>query len=91
VSLSDALKLSDARVYLADPEGIALNSVDKFNLHNEALSVFVGPPGGFSEKEISTLHQRGALGIKIAQSRLRTELATTVFASQLTAALISCQ
>ncbi len=36
---------------------------------------FVGPPGGFSPKEIDALGKAGAVGVSLSHHRLRTELA----------------
>jgi 16S rRNA (uracil1498-N3)-methyltransferase len=40
-----------------------------------AVSCFVGPPGGFSPKEIDQLKSAGAIFVSLSKSRLKTELA----------------
>jgi 16S rRNA (uracil1498-N3)-methyltransferase len=42
------------------------------------VSCFVGPPGGFSQKEIAALASRRAMFVSLSQNRLRTELAAVL-------------
>jgi 16S rRNA U1498 N3-methylase RsmE len=50
------------------------------------VSCLIGPPGGFSAEEKKTLESHTVLTVKIAQQRLRTELAAAVLCSRIMAA-----
>lgn len=52
---------------------------------NTKISCFVGPPGGFSPDELSKLSKNEFCLVKIAYTRLRTELAATVICAQIMA------
>ena len=53
-------------------------SLDRVDKHTAA---FVGPEGGFTDKEIEVLKAVGAAGVKISDTVLRVETAATAFAA----------
>ena len=75
---------------VADQNGERL--VDTDILSQRKLSCFVGPPGGASARELALLeshvsaHAQSTITVKIAPTRLRTELAATVLCSRVIAA-----
>ena len=55
------------------------------------VSCFIGPPGGFSQNEKDELKSLGFVFVKIANTRLRTELAAIVLCAQLISkSIIAC-
>jgi 16S rRNA (uracil1498-N3)-methyltransferase len=81
VPLEKALENCSGKKITADPEGESLCTL--INTADFPVSCFVGPPGGYSEKELSLLREQGSTMIKIAPTRLRTELASIVLCAQL--------
>ncbi|MCX7726205.1 MAG: 16S rRNA (uracil(1498)-N(3))-methyltransferase [Chitinispirillaceae bacterium] len=69
--------------FVADVNGTILKEVFPKRENLKSIICFVGPPGGFSEKEVSCLKDRGVLPVKIANNRLRTELAAIGLCSQI--------
>jgi 16S rRNA (uracil1498-N3)-methyltransferase len=70
--------------FVADQNGIPM--IDIIERKSEGkISCFVGPPGGFSEIEMERFKKSGYQFVKIAPNRLRTELASIVLVSQITA------
>jgi 16S rRNA (uracil1498-N3)-methyltransferase len=69
----------------ADETGVPFTDVvDK--IRNAAdVSCFVGPPGGFSPKEIDQLKSAGTAFVSLSQNRLRTELAALVLCGMIKA------
>ncbi|MBN1575264.1 MAG: 16S rRNA (uracil(1498)-N(3))-methyltransferase [Chitinispirillaceae bacterium] len=80
-STADAAASAAGTVLVADPQGEPLNAVMPID-PAVPLSCFIGPPGGFSEKELQ-LFDRSSIRVRIAPARLRTELAATVLCAQL--------
>lgn len=74
---------------MADQEGVsaaeALNSQPRTGI----LSCLVGPPGGFAPEELAALKAMGAIGLRLAPTRLTTELAAVVLCSQVIGTLQS--
>lgn len=69
-------------VLAADPEGIPFRkAMAKIQTNAGPLSAVVGPPGGFDTKELFALRERGAIPVKIAETRLTTELAAVVMSA----------
>ena len=83
VDFNKALSLVQGHVIVADENGETLDTLSEKTALQEGMSCFVGPPEGFSQKEIDELKQSGALSIKLSDKRLRTELAATVLAGNL--------
>lgn len=81
VDLEKALENCSGKKITADPEGESLCTV--INTADFPVSCFVGPPGGYSEKEISLFKAQNSTLVRIAPTRLRTELASTVLCAQL--------
>ena len=81
LTVEQALENCSGKKITADPEGenicTAINTVDF------PVSCFIGPPGGYSEKEISLFKTHGSTMVRIAPTRLRTELASIVLCAQL--------
>jgi 16S rRNA (uracil1498-N3)-methyltransferase len=68
---------------LADPEGKPLSKVgDGFWQEHSSIAGFIGPPGGFSRKESAMLLEQGGVPVRIAVTRLTTELAAVVLCGQ---------
>ncbi|MDR0331578.1 MAG: 16S rRNA (uracil(1498)-N(3))-methyltransferase [Chitinispirillales bacterium] len=91
VPLDNALGEIDAHsgtLIIADQSGRKL--VDADIPQHKKISCLVGPPGGASASELKTLESRAsaqpALIVKIAPTRLRTELAATLLCSRVIAA-----
>lgn len=51
--------------------------------NNDHISIFVGPEGGFEEKEIEYAREKGAKTISLGSRILRTETAGLVFAANI--------
>ena len=73
---------------VADFSGKGLYSQEGL-LRDDTFNCFIGPPGGFTEKEMSTLESSGFAKVRIAPTRLRTELAAVVLCAQLTGSALS--
>ena len=80
---NDAIQQVDGCVLVADRYGKPLNTAYDSLLRSRTFTCFIGPPGGFSPEESELFTRNGVTSIKIAPSRLRTELAVTVLCSQL--------
>jgi 16S rRNA (uracil1498-N3)-methyltransferase len=63
---------------VADDNGVLFADVIERIKNTEAVSCFVGPPGGFSPKEMEALKSSGAVSVSLSRNRLRTELAATI-------------
>ena len=86
-ALSDTFQHSESTVVLvADLSGKPLRTIPL--PAKGTISCYVGPPGGFSEKELQLFADWSATAVRIAPGRLRTELASTVLCGQLTGALL---
>ena len=68
---------------VADPEGAPV--AEALNMYPPAavLVCFVGPPGGFSPEEQTSLKALGATNLRLAPTRLTTELAAVVACSEI--------
>lgn len=67
---------------VADPHGKSLRSIP-INNKDRPVACFIGPPGGYSEKEMSTFASNDCHLVNIAPTRLRTELASVVICAQI--------
>jgi 16S rRNA (uracil1498-N3)-methyltransferase len=64
---------------VADAKGVSITQAFKaVRGVNDRVSAIIGPPGGLSFEEQSRLKGRGAVAVKIAPTRLTTELAAVV-------------
>jgi len=71
-------------VIMADAEGSSFSAaLDIIKANDSRYSCIVGPPGGFVKDETAALRSLGALPVRIAASRLTTELAAVVLASEI--------
>jgi 16S rRNA (uracil1498-N3)-methyltransferase len=69
---------------VADAQGSPFSAmIEKIKKADDGYSCIVGPPGGFTEDETASLQALGAVPVRIAASRLTTELAAVVLASQI--------
>lgn len=83
VSADQAIREFNGCGLVADPDGLPLK--DCIATHRpQPYTCFIGPPGGFSNRERDLFIQCGLPMVKIAENRLRTELAATVLIAQLT-------
>lgn len=81
-STAEAIASAEGLVLIADVDGEPPSALPIFNDPEIAVCCFVGPPGGFSEKELQLFDQKTSLRVRMAPARLRTELAATVLCSQ---------
>jgi 16S rRNA (uracil1498-N3)-methyltransferase len=88
VELKDVPGQIESSCFVADPNGMPLINMANHKKEGK-ISCFVGPPGGFSEIETERFKNSGCQFVKIASGRLRTELASVVLMSQITAFSIS--
>ncbi len=80
----DELKFSPGWTgIIADPAGFPPGSISPAALSSMRFNCFVGPPGGFSPGEMDLFERLSLFKVRIAASRLRTELAATVLCAQL--------
>jgi len=70
-------------IVVADQDGASPSEVQKRVAGSDTLTVVIGPPGGITEVELEQLHGTGALPMRIARTRLRTELAAVVCCAQI--------
>jgi 16S rRNA (uracil1498-N3)-methyltransferase len=83
VKLDKAIGMLRGIVFIADMNGETLDkSINELTLQ-DTISCFIGPPEGFSQQELDALKQSSARLVKLADRRLRTELAATVFAGNI--------
>ncbi|MBN1757203.1 MAG: 16S rRNA (uracil(1498)-N(3))-methyltransferase [Chitinispirillaceae bacterium] len=81
-SLTDAIQHPGSITMLvAEMSGTTLHGITFPT--DTPISCFIGPPGGFSAEELRLLTERSALPVRIAPTRLRTELAATVLCGQI--------
>lgn len=83
VKIDTILDTSTEIQLVADNTGVPLHTVLSPPAIPQSITIAVGPPGGFSEKEITQLRQHHFQCITLAPARLRTELATVTFLSQI--------
>lgn len=81
VTLQQALENSSGKKIIADPEGEAFCTT--LNTDDFPVSCFIGPPGGYSLNELSLFRKHDSIMVRIAPTRLRTELAAVVLCAQL--------
>jgi RsmE family RNA methyltransferase len=67
---------------LADPGGSAVAKFLQATNPIERVDCFIGPPGGFSPDELKRFSTEGFQFVKVAQYRLRTELAAIVLCAE---------
>jgi 16S rRNA (uracil1498-N3)-methyltransferase len=81
IKFDDIINTISNSVFLfGDENGSLLSEVDEAVTESNDFSLFVGPPGGFSDGESEKLREVGA-GVKLGSYRLRTELAAVSLAS----------
>ena len=74
-TFKDALKIAKGSIVFFDPSGEALV---ESKINGKEISVFIGPEGGWSEKEIELVKKTDAKICNLGQSILRGETAATV-------------
>lgn len=74
-NFKDALKNMDGVGVFFDPAG---ENIKKIKLNNSVISLFVGPEGGWSDKEIEMCKESGLHFVNLGNSILRAETAATV-------------
>lgn len=80
VMFSDAINgIGAETIILCDPNGSALPN-DKFS-KEKIVHVFVGPEGGFTEKEVHTVRERKSIIVSLGQRILRAETAAVAVVS----------
>jgi 16S rRNA (uracil1498-N3)-methyltransferase len=81
ISLHEIIGTCEKPIIVADPHGKILHDED-ISAHRK-LTCLVGPPGGVSPDELQLIQQHNPLMVKLAPTRLRTELAATVLCSRI--------
>ena len=56
----------------------SFNHLLKENNHTEDITLFIGPEGDFSEKEVNFAYKKGIIPVELGKTRLRTETAGVV-------------
>lgn len=83
IEFSTVLSSMQDTVFVADMLGETLEKSMGGLSFQDTVSCFIGPPEGFSSRELDLLKQKNAHLIKLSDKRLRTELAATVFAGNI--------
>ncbi|EKD43607.1 MAG: hypothetical protein ACD_72C00205G0005 [uncultured bacterium] len=73
-TFKDALKSASGEVIFFDPSG---EDVKKVKINNKAISVFIGPEGGWSDNEIELAQKANVTILNLGSSILRGETAAT--------------
>lgn len=81
-TVEKSLSLCTGPILVADFEGTSIFSLGQSN-NCKDITVYIGPPGGFSAKELEHLLEHKAMKVKIGEQRFRTEMASVVICSQL--------
>lgn len=81
-SLEMARSCNPKQCFVADPDGTVLRLAVDDLADSTNMTCFIGPPGGFSENEKNQLKNLGFVFVKIANTRLRTELASVILCAQ---------
>jgi 16S rRNA (uracil1498-N3)-methyltransferase len=84
---AEAIAMAEGFVMVGDREGIPVNTILPSN-PAMPVSCFIGPPGGFSEKERRLFDRESSRRVRIAPARLRTELAATALCAQVIGRLL---
>jgi 16S rRNA (uracil1498-N3)-methyltransferase len=80
-NFSDAVGAYGDNAYVADEHGTpVLHAAPEF-ASRDTVVAFIGPPGGFSPRELDTLRARNAHMVSLSANRLRTELAATALSA----------
>ncbi|MDR2578865.1 MAG: 16S rRNA (uracil(1498)-N(3))-methyltransferase [Chitinispirillales bacterium] len=79
--LDSVIDKCEKPLIIADQYGKGFNSLDLSACPK--INCLVGPPGGLSLRELNLLESHNPLTVKIAQTRLRTELAATILCSRI--------
>jgi 16S rRNA (uracil1498-N3)-methyltransferase len=87
VSLSTVIGKCAKPLIVADQKGKFLSDSDLSP--RQKITCLVGPPGGMSAEEFELLRQHESLTVKIASTRLKTELAATILCSRIMAMRLS--
>ena len=87
-SLNGVIDTCEKPLIVADQNGKALRDTDLSSLTSKKLCCLTGPPGGISENELKILNSHEILTIKIAPTRLRTELAAILLCSRIMGAFL---
>ena len=74
-TLKEALKSTKGNVIFFDPSGENLSEV---KINGNEFSIFIGPEGGWSEKEIELVRKSDTTIINLGHSILRGETAATI-------------
>ena len=80
----DFRPLASQPLLVADKEGMPISAaLGEIRNPDAAFACIIGPPGGFSPEETAAFSVHRGLPVKIAASRLTSELASVVLASQI--------
>lgn len=76
-----SIVIAAGHLNIAGSCGAAAEPVPLIKIRNKPCRIFVGPEGGFTEKEEKHLESQGCCLAKLGQMVLRTETAAVVFAA----------
>lgn len=74
-NLKDALVNKKGATVFFDPSG---DEVKKIKIKDETISVFIGPEGGWTDKEMAMCKENGTQFVNLGESIMRAETAATV-------------
>jgi 16S rRNA (uracil1498-N3)-methyltransferase len=81
IPFATALTESKGQTFFADFDGKPINAF--CSSIESSVNCFIGPPGGFSQMELDSFNKSNFHSVKIAFTRLRTELAAVVLCGQI--------
>jgi RsmE family RNA methyltransferase len=81
-ALDTVRSFSPKHCIVADADGMSPRSARDGLAAPMDTACFIGPPGGFSQNEKDGLKSSGFVFMKIAHTRLRTELAAVILCAQ---------
>lgn len=82
VHLEEALKTEEGCCLVAEQDGASLRQTIN-EKQPDRVACVIGPPGGFTNEEREMLRTHGAIPVKLAHARLRTELAAVTLCAVL--------
>lgn len=80
VSLAEALNTLNGKAFVLDGGGKKIQDTIERN-STEELSFFIGPEGGFSDRDLSLFKARGVETVSLGEATLRAETANIAIAS----------
>ena len=88
-AIEKVIENTTRQTFVAEWEGAPLNTISG-GIESQ-VNCFIGPPGGFSAKELDLFRSLNFNAVKIATTRLRTELAAVVLCAQIMGKGVKCE